>query len=508
MAIYHCNITVFSRSKGACSVAKAAYRSGSVLRDERTGKTHDYTRKTGIVHCEVLLPQNAPADYADRAALWNAVEHAEKAENAQVAREIEVALPIELTREQNISLVRQFTQEVFVSAGMCADVCIHDTGKGNPHAHIMLTMRPLNEDGTWGAKQRKVYTLDDNGNKIYDPIKRQYKCTTVKTVDWNDRTNAEYWRKEWAGYANTALRIAGVQTEDNILDHRSYARQGVEQIPTIHLGVAASQMERKGILTDKGNYNRGVADFNKQLKQVKARIVKLQGWLKTEKSETPTLLYDTFMAMLAHGKGDNLYARNHNLQLAAKVLNFLTEHKISDLAELKDAVGDLYSEQLAISNKAKPIQRRIDTLKEHLRQSENFKANRKVMATYDRLLDISKTASKSTGLFAKSKADKAHKDAQDFYDANRADIEIYRAAEKYLKGVLQSRYDPKKLPPIKAWEKELAEKQAEKQGLYVGYDALKEKVKSAETIRRYAERVMREVEPRERTRTLTHEETR
>jgi hypothetical protein len=292
-----------------------------------------------------------------------------------------------------------------------------------------------------------------------------------------------------------------VQTEDNILDHRSYKRQGKEELPTIHLGVAASQMERKGIRTDKGNYNRGIENFNKQLKQVKARIVKLQGWLKTEKAETPTLLYDTLHEILYnHDKRDNMYAKINNIQLAAKVLNFITEHKISDLTELKDAVGDLYGKQMAMNDKLKPIQRRIDTLDEHLRQSGNFKANRKIMAQYDRLYADYDATKKETGLFAKSKTEKARLAMMDFYETHRSEIEMFRTAEKYLKGVLQSRYDPKKLPPIKKWQDERAAKIVEKQAMYADYHGLKDEVKSAETIRRYAEQVMREVEPRERTR--------
>jgi hypothetical protein len=162
---------------------------------------------------------------------------------------------------------------------------------------------------------------------------------------------------------------------------------------------------------------------------------------------------------------------------------------------------------MAINKKLKPIDRRIKTLDEHLRHSENFKQHRKIATQYDALYAEYETAKKSTGIFAKSKAEKAHAAAQDFYEANRADITLFRAAEKYLKGVLQSRYDPKKSPPIKMWQDERAAKIAEKQALYVGYAALKEKVKSAETIRRYAEEVMRVVEPRERTRSHTRDQT-
>ena len=167
MAIYHCSIKIISRGKGKSAVAAAAYRSGESLTNEYDGITHDYTRKGGIVHTEILLPDNAPAAYADRSVLWNAVEKAEKAKNAQLAREIEIALPHELTREQGISLVREYVKEQFVNAGMCADICLHDKNDGNPHAHIMLTMRPIEQDGSWGAKQKKEYILDKDGNKIY-----------------------------------------------------------------------------------------------------------------------------------------------------------------------------------------------------------------------------------------------------------------------------------------------------------------------------------------------------
>ena len=169
MAIYHCSIKVISRGKGKSAVAAAAYRAGEKITNEFDGMTHDYTHKGGIVHTEILLPNQAPAEYADRAVLWNEVEKVEKAKNAQLAREIEIALPRELTREQSISLVREYVKRHFVAAGMCADVCLHDTGGGNPHAHIMLTMRPFDERGEWGAKQKKEYILDRDGKKIYDP---------------------------------------------------------------------------------------------------------------------------------------------------------------------------------------------------------------------------------------------------------------------------------------------------------------------------------------------------
>jgi ATP-dependent exoDNAse (exonuclease V) alpha subunit len=148
---------------------------------------YDYTRKRGVIHKEILLPDNAPAEYADRTTLWNAVEQAKTPNNAQLAREIELSLPVELTREQNIALAREFVKRQFVDVGMCADICIHDTKKGNPHAHVMLTMRPIEPDGTWGAKSRKEYILDRNGNRI--KLKSgALKTRKICTVDWNEQT--------------------------------------------------------------------------------------------------------------------------------------------------------------------------------------------------------------------------------------------------------------------------------------------------------------------------------
>ena len=159
IAIYHCNIGIVSRGKGKSAVAAAAYRSGEKITNEWDGMTHDYTRKRGVVHTEILLPPHAPPSFSDRATLWNSVELYEKAGNAQLAREIDAALPIELSREEQIRLVREYCSSQFVSRGMCVDFAIHDTDSGNPHCHIMLTMRPLDERGAWAAKSRKEYDL-------------------------------------------------------------------------------------------------------------------------------------------------------------------------------------------------------------------------------------------------------------------------------------------------------------------------------------------------------------
>ncbi|BAR06671.1 conserved hypothetical protein [Scardovia inopinata JCM 12537] len=169
MAIYHCSIKIIKRSQGRSAVAAVAYRSGQKLTNEWDGITHDYMKKGGVVHSEIILPAHAPPEFSDRSILWNSVEKSEKSRNAQLAREIEIALPAEIDQYSQIRLVRKYVQDIFVSVGMCADFSIHDKGDGNPHAHIMLTLRPLNKRGEWGAKCRKEYDLNARGQRIRLP---------------------------------------------------------------------------------------------------------------------------------------------------------------------------------------------------------------------------------------------------------------------------------------------------------------------------------------------------
>ena len=225
IAIYHCSIKIVSRGKGKSAVAAAAYRSGEKLTNEWDGLTHDYTKKGGVVHSEILLPAHAPPAFSDRSTLWNSVELSEKSNNAQLAREVEIALPVELSREEQTRLVREYCFSQFVSKGMIAGFNLHDTGGGNPHAHILLTMRPLDEKGAWLPKSKKEYVLDENGEKIRLPSGR-YKTRKVDLVDWNNRENAEVWRRAWADLANEFL---AQNDRPERIDHRSYERQGIEQ---------------------------------------------------------------------------------------------------------------------------------------------------------------------------------------------------------------------------------------------------------------------------------------
>lgn len=286
MAIYHCSIKIIGRSDGKSAVASSAYRSGEKLMDDRTGLIHDFTKKSGVVFTEVSLPAHAPPEYADRNVLWNAVEKVEKKSIAQLAREIEVALPKELSRECQIEIVRRYVQENFVSVGMYADWALHDKGDGNPHAHIMLTMRGIKPDGSWAQKEKKIYALDEEGNRIplIDPAtgeqklgkrnEKLWKRITVEPNDRNDHSKAEIWRKSWADICNEYLSL------EQQIDHRSYKRQELDLEPTIHEGYRARKMEKAGFVSNRCEYNRIVRKLN----ELKGR------WLLTVKELQKTIM--------------------------------------------------------------------------------------------------------------------------------------------------------------------------------------------------------------------------
>jgi len=473
LAIYHLSIKIITRGEGKSAVAAVAYRAGETIKNEYDGIIHDYTKKGGVVHTEIMLPYHAPAEYAYRAILWNAVEKIEKQCNSQLAREIEIALPVELTEEQNISLARRFVKEQFVSAGMCADVCLHDKGDGNPHAHIMLTMRPFNDDKTWGAKIKKV-----NKKPVY-------------TTDWNDRDKAEEWRKAWAAYCNTALRLNGHAA---VVDHRSYERQGVEQVPTVHMSVAASQMEKRGIRTERGDMNREIAVTNKEIRQLRARINHLVKWITDEAANpTPPTLYDVITEIL-NRQGQSGLTRLKN---AAEVFAFLQRNNISDYVELEKTVNAMDDKVDSISAQMKQLQRRTDTLKEHIMHSENFKEYRKHRRKYDELYAVYKSAKRETGFFAERKAQKALDVANEYYNDYRPQIAMYDTAEKYLHDVLQNRFDPKKsLPPITKWREELIAKTAESATLYREYKTLRDETAKVEKIKLSVSEILHSEEPK------------
>ena len=269
MAIYHCSIKIGSRSNGQSAIAAAAYRSGDKLKDNETGQISDYTKKSGIVFSEISLCDNAPAEYSDREILWNSVHSIEKNKNAQLWREFEVALPKELNREEQKDTVRRFVKGLN-EQGMCVDWSLHDKGDGNPHAHIMATMRSITENGKWAPKSRKVYDLDENGQRIFQKIdksgSKQYKNHKEDYNDWNSKERVEEWRSAWADCCNARL------SERDRIDHRSYERQGIDQIPTIHEGYAARKIAAAGGTSERIEINNEIREKNSLLRKIAAQL--------------------------------------------------------------------------------------------------------------------------------------------------------------------------------------------------------------------------------------------
>ncbi len=240
MAIYHFTAKVIKRSHGRSAVAAAAYRSASVFTDQRQGQSFDYSEKSGVVHSEILLPEGAPEWMRDREQLWNAAEAAERRRDAQVAREVEFALPEELSRAAAIGLAREFIEREFVARGMVADLNVH-WDEGNPHAHVMLTMREVTPDG-FGRKVR----------------------------EWNQVGLLREWREHWADLANEHLMRAGFDVH---IDHRSFKDQGIELEPTAHLGKAVDEMRGRGEYAERARRLEEVRERNAQRIEQKPEIV-------------------------------------------------------------------------------------------------------------------------------------------------------------------------------------------------------------------------------------------
>ena len=280
---FHFKIGIITRGKGKSVVAKSAYISAEKIKNEWDGETHDYLKKKGVLDKGILLPDNAPREYLDRKILWNSVELFEKQKNSQLAREFEIQLPMELSADERKELLLEFINKNLVSKGMVVDYALHDENKrnGNFHAHILTCLRPLNEDGTWGAKCRKEYLYDENGEPLYTKSGRK-KSRRVDTTDWNKKENAEKWRRNYADLVNKYLERAG---EKKRVDHRSYKRQGVNKKPQIHMGAGAIALEKKGIRTVKGDINREIARENFILKNIQRELKAIGEFLSSFKDK-------------------------------------------------------------------------------------------------------------------------------------------------------------------------------------------------------------------------------
>ncbi|MDB2010810.1 MobQ family relaxase [[Clostridium] symbiosum] len=421
MAIYHLSVKIIGRNAGRSSVAAAAYRSGDTLTNEYDGLTHDYSRKHWIEHTEIMLPPNAPESFKDRSTLWNAVELAEKSSNAQLAREVEIALPRELTLEQQTALLRAYIDKNFVSKGMCADFAIHvppvTDSKGipldtdgnrtqdpdkmifnNPHAHIMLTMRPMDSQGRWQAKSQKCYLCrKDNQEKSIpaseykeaeaDGWRKQYQYKVGKKkiwlteesaarrdlkqiskepksakalnpiiADWNSKDSLFRWRESWASMCNQALRDNNINQQ---IDYRSYESQGINKVASVHMGVSAYHTEKQGFKTERGDINREIAEDNLFLSDFEGKIKRL------EEKETEHL--NQITARLEGLRSKYIVYAYERLALSAAVSS--SQNQIKDEA----VIAKTYADSMAqITAAVENLMKSLDLKKQELQVCSPF----------------------------------------------------------------------------------------------------------------------------------------
>ena len=493
IAIYHWNIGIVSRGKGKSAVAAAAYRSGEKLTNEWDGMTHDYTRKGGVVHTEIMLPPHAPPSFSDRSTLWNSVELYEKAGNAQLAREIDAALPIELSREEQIRLVREYCSSQFVSRGMCVDFAIHDTDSGNPHCHIMLTMRPLDGRGAWAAKSKKEYDLDENGERIRLPSGR-YKTHKVDLTGWNSQENALVWRKAWADISNDYLERAGSPER---IDHRSNAERGIDEIPTVHMGVAACQMEKKGIATDKGEINRMIQKTNRLMREIRGYIDSLKEWLAevfAAKKQLQAAPHSPDIATLLtrylsiereksrkYSQGWQQQHTAGELQKISKAIVYLQSKGIATLEDLDAALSSVDEEAKRLNTSVVAKQKRMRTLEKFIEHGSNYN---RLKPIHDEL----KTLKNGWG-----------KKREKFEQAHESDLIIWNAANRFLHANLP---EGTKSFKVSEWQKEFDELKAQSTGEYEELKTKRSEVKELQQIRKCID-IVEQAE--QRTQEQTHQ---
>ncbi len=483
MAIYHCSIKIIgrggSRNHGHSAVESAAYRSGTKLENEWSGQTADYSRKKGVVYSEIMLPTNASDSFLDRETLWNSVEMNEKRRDAQLARDIEVSLPKELTLSEHKEIMHDFCQQ-FVDAGMCVDMNIHDKGDGNPHCHIMLTMRGLDENGKWLPKSHQEFELDENGERIRQTNGR-WKSRKVNTVDWSNPENAERWRVSWAETVNRYLEQNGIEER---IDHRSNAARGLDEIPSIHMGPAACAMKKKGIHTERGDINRQIRAANRIIKDIRAKIGELKLWLSA--------LSDAMKEIMEEAKAPNLT----DLLTQYIEMEQRRVQKYSGAVRLKYHVSLYEGVEKSIEElNAKGIHT-LDDLEAALAEvkDKSFTLNRSVkgketrMKELQKLMDMGRQYQQNAPIRKQYNSIKREKKKEAFAEERRAELSLWNAANRYLHA---KHIAPDSLPEkLKEWQMELADLSAAHKEQLEEMKECREEVKKLDAVHRQVEKAL------------------
>ena len=471
--------SIVRRSKGQSAVEKASYISRSILVSEFDGQTYRPKYHEDLVHSEITLSPNAPKEYADRTTLWNAVELSEKGQKLQLARMLKASLPNEWSYELAEEVVRDYVQRNFVDKGMCADWAIHDSendkGQRNLHIHVLLTMRPLTENGEWGAKQKKIYDLDENGEKI--PVidkktgqqkvdkqnRKKWKCQTVESTDWNSQENAKTWRKDLADTINATNEKLGIAVH---WEHRSFKEQGIDREPTIHIGAVANALERKGIQTERGNINREIIRHNILLEQAKEMLM-------LAKQEVHSAQYTAYNTQI---KNTAVNVKNEVMEMIAKIrerkgrldlpivsgkhLRKISDHNRKSNASALDSQSADNAEKFITTRRIDSFEslakftadkeqryQQLETV--HLSKGQKLNRLKELSKMYALFAPIQAAYKESQSLkgFAKMKYDKEHKDS----------LSKYPELKERMQSLLQN---GEKMTP-KQWKDEIQSLQSE-----------------------------------------------
>ena len=464
---------------GHCAVEQSSYIEREQMYCEYNGQTYYPKYSEDLVHAEVLLPENAPKEYKDPSVLWNSVENFETASDAQLARTYKVELPNEWTYALATEVMRDYVQRNFVDRGMCAQFAIHDsenkqTGQRNLHCHIMLTMRSIDEQGHWMPKQRKVYLRDEHGEKI--PLidgktglqkvdkqnRKQWKCATVNTNDWNSHENAKLWRKNLADTINAVNERLGMT--ENFWEHRSFKEQGLDIIPQIHLGEKASALERAGIHTARGDINRDIIARNAVIDAARAAYEKAKEGLQAVASVPVTVvkaikneIIDVIRAVakrnndrlslpIMKGKYLRLISNRPAMQDRASMEQFVADIGVTTFEELKAFKKDREATFEKIGAERVGQLERMEYLKGLLRAYEVYEPYQKVNAEYWKLKKAEEKDGKPIGFFKKSQA-------EEYKRQHQTELTTYKFQRSALKNLIK---EPDKKITARAWRKELA----------------------------------------------------
>ncbi|MBO4374257.1 MAG: MobA/MobL family protein [Lachnospiraceae bacterium] len=427
MALYHFSLGHIKRTTGHTAIAAAAYRSGEKLYDAFYGETQDYSRKKGVITSMIYAPDYVPERLHDRQTLWTEVEYNENRKDAQLAYSFDIALQNELTMKENIELLDTFVREEMVPLGMIVDVAIHDPDKGkhgipNPHGHLTSPIRPFLESGMWGDKQHQEYVLDENGEKIRK-TNGKYKTMAVSSTGWNDPALLEHWRRRWAELVNAKFEEKGLSCR---VDHRSNEKRGIDEIPQVHEGSAVRRMEARGIVTEKGSWNRWVKKTNDAIRRILSVIREISDWMKEMREEIRRLEEPTVADMvmkyydhrnevaLTYDHGIHT-AQKTNLKQMNKDCNYLMSNGITTSDELEELIK---KKKDAVSQKEGVIKDKRAKVKEYrdrLKSLDNYEKYKPVFEESQRNFFKSKNA----------EFQKAHRNELNQYHKAKRELDPY-----------------------------------------------------------------------------------